>query len=384
MSITEISSHFQVVQDTLFFQRVFVLFCYLLLAKVVDLFIDRVLLRLAQRTRVTFDDMLIDIVHTPICWSIILFGLLHGMAIQPLAAPWGMVLPSLVKSLLLILGMMVLVRFFNNIVEKYLASEVHNGRIARELLLLFKNLIRVVFVVLGLLWLLSIWEIDLRPLFASAGIAGIAVALAAKDTLANFFGGISIFMDNTYKLGDYIILDNQDRGEVVEIGIRSTRIKTRDDVLITVPNSLMANSKIINESAPFPRFRIRIAVGVAYGSNIDQVEQVLLDVARSNPAVSQEPDPRVRLRAFADSALQFELLCWVDDPSVKGRETHILLKAAYAAFRENGIQIPFPQRVVHLNVDKDQGGNSSPAEETVLMATGHSRGPGSSGNDSYS
>ena len=139
----------------------------------------------------------------------------------------------------------------------------------------------------GLFWVLAIWQINLTPLFASAGIAGIAVALAAKDTLANFFGGISLFMDNAYKVGEYIILESGERGEVVVIGIRSTRIKTRDDVIITIPNSIMANSKIINESAPIPRFRIRVPVGVAYCSNLEKVEEILLAVMNANENIEK-------------------------------------------------------------------------------------------------
>ncbi|MBU4230091.1 MAG: mechanosensitive ion channel family protein, partial [Proteobacteria bacterium] len=217
-----------------------------------------------------------------------------------------------------------------------------------DLFLLLKNVVRVIVIVSALIWLLSIWNVNLAPLFASAGIAGIAVALAAKDSLANFFGGISIFADKTFKVGDYIIIDDAQRGEVVEIGVRSTRIMTRDDVLITIPNSILANSKIVNESAPIPRFRIRVPVGVAYGSDLEKVEAVLLAVAAENPAVVKEPEARVRLRAFGSSSVDFELLCWVADPRLKGLEIHNLLKGIYAAFAAHAIAIPFPQQDVHI------------------------------------
>jgi small-conductance mechanosensitive channel len=161
-------------------------------------------------------------------------------------------------------------------------------------------------------------------------------------------------MDNTYKVGEYIILDSGERGEVVEIGIRSTRIKTRDDVIVTIPNSIMANSKIINESAPIPRFRIRVPVGVAYGSDLEKVEDVLLGVADANDNIEKYPEPRVRLRTFADSSVNFELLCWVKDPRDKGIETHNLLKAAYNSFDEQGITIPFPQRDIHIKTSRTQ------------------------------
>ena len=183
---------------------------------------------------------------------------------------------------------------------------------------------------------------------ASAGIAGVAIAIAAKDTIANFFGGISIFMDRPYKIGDYIVIEGGERGEVAAIGVRSTRIKTRDDVLITIPNSVMANSKIINESAPIPNFRVRVAIAVAYGSDIDLVEKTLLEIASANDNILPEPDPRVRFREFGDSALNFELLCWAREPALRGRIIHELNSAIYKKFAEFSITIPFPQRDLHI------------------------------------
>lgn len=321
---------------------------YALLAKLTDLFIDLVVVRLVERTSIKYDDQVVAIIHRPACWSVFLLGLLHSLTLAALQAPYQVVLPGLVKTGLIILWLVAAVRFFNLFVQEAMVRMVERGKIGSDLFLLLKNLIRVVMVLLGAFWVLSVWQVNLTPLFASAGIAGIAVALAAKDSLANFFGGISIFADKTFKVGDYIILDDAQRGEVVEVGIRSTRIKTRDDVMITIPNSILANSKIINESAPIPRYRIRIPVGVAYASDLEMVEQVLLEVVHANPQVIAEPAPRVRYRAFGDSAINLELLLWIEDPSLKGLEIHRLIKDIHRAFNERGISIPFPQRDLHL------------------------------------
>ncbi len=200
-----------------------------------------------------------------------------------------------------------------------------------------------------LVWNLSEYMgVSFTAVFASAGIAGIALALAARETLANFFGGISILMDRPFKTGDYILLESGERGMVVNVGMRSTRLLTRDDVQIAIPNSIITNTKVVNESAPQPRFRIRIKVGVAYGSDIDRVEQTLLAVASENQLVSRTPEPRVRFRAFGDSALDFELLCWARSPHDKGRLIHELNQAIYKTFKAAGIEIPFPQRDVHV------------------------------------
>jgi MscS family membrane protein len=181
------------------------------------------------------------------------------------------------------------------------------------------------------------------------------VALAAKETLSNFFGGVTVLLDQPYRVGDYIILDSGERGEVAEIGLRSTRILTRDDVQISIPNSIITNTKVINESAPEPRFRVRIKVGVAYGTDVDQVEEVLLTVARDNALVVPEPEPRVRFRTFGDSSLDFELLCWAHRPHDKGRIIHQLNRATYKAFEQAGIVIPFPQRDVHMHSPSEGG-----------------------------
>ncbi len=331
-------------------QRLMVIVAYAILAKVVDIFVNRILKRLAAAyTETDLDDKAIDILHTPIIVSIFIVGLLHAMNLPPgLAPPWERFVPAAAQSVALVIWTLAALRFCVVLGDHYLGRISEPGKIGADLFLLLKNVVRVVIIVSALLWLLSIWNVNLAPLFASAGIAGIAVALAAKDSLANFFGGISIFADKTFKVGDYIIIDNSQRGEVVEIGVRSTRIMTRDDALITIPNSILANSKIINESAPIPRFRIRVPVGVAYGSDLDQVEAVLLSVAINNPAVVKDPEARVRLRSFEASSLDFELLCWVEDPRLKGLEVHNLLRGIYKAFAENSIAIPFPQQDVHV------------------------------------
>jgi MscS family membrane protein len=195
--------------------------------------------------------------------------------------------------------------------------------------------------------LLMVWNIDPTAWLASAGVIGIAVGFAARDTLANLFAGFFIIADAPYKLGDDVVLDTGDRGEVVKVGIRSTRLLTRDDVEITVPNAEMANAKIFNESGGrWVKFRIRLKVGVAYGSDVDDVVALLERVAGEHDNVCKEPSPRVRMRGFGDSSLDFELLCWVNHPSERGLVTHDLYMHIYKDLNAAGIEIPFPQRDV--------------------------------------
>ena len=340
--------YYKIFQNISVFKALTTVIIYLLLAKAADIFIDRILKRLAGITEFSFDDKIISSIHGPICWTIVLLGILHGLIWLKLGPPWGTIFPGVVKTLILSTWWIMAIKTANWLVDHSLPLMAKRGDIGRNVFFLFKNITRIAVLTIGILWGLAIWDVDLTPLFASAGIVGIAVALAAKDTLANFFGGISIFVDKSFKVGDYIILDTGERGEVVDIGIRSTRIKTRDDILVTIPNSILSNSKIINESAPVPRFRIRVPVGVAYGSDLEQVENILVDVARSNPLISNIPESRARLRLFADSSINFELLCWVNNPRDKGLAIHQLLSAIYKRFEEEAVSIPFPQNDVHL------------------------------------
>jgi len=189
-------------------------------------------------------------------------------------------------------------------------------------------------------------------LVAGLGIGGLAVALAGREALSNLIGTIMIILDRPFKIGDYVSLSDGERGVVAGVGFRSTRIRTRDDILISIPNSIIANTKMINESAPDSVSRIRIKVGVAYGSDLKKVEHLLLSVANQDELVVREPAPEIRFRQFSDSALEFELLCWIDIPEQKGRTIHRLNCAIHEAFRRGGIEIPFPQRDVHIRAEK--------------------------------
>jgi len=136
---------------------------------------------------------------------------------------------------------------------------------------------------------------------------------------------------------------------VLNIGLRSTRLLTRDDIEITVPNAIMGKAKIINEAGgPSTEHRIRIPVSVAYGSDIDVVRRVLVEVAEQEDRIAKSPEPRVRFRAFGDSGLEIELLCWIPEPSIRGQAIDALNTAVYKRFAAEGIEIPYPKRDVYV------------------------------------
>ncbi len=191
-------------------------------------------------------------------------------------------------------------------------------------------------------------------LVTGLGIGGIAVALAGREALSNLIGTIAILLDQPFKVGDFIVVGDGDLGTVTDIGLRSTRIRTRDGILVSIPNSNIANMKIVNESAPVAAARIHVPVGASYGADIGEVREALLAASEQSEYAVSDPPPSVRLVKFGDSTLEFELLIWIQHAELKGRATHQLNWFILEEFRKRNIEIPFPQRDIHIRSTRSQ------------------------------
>jgi len=332
----------------IYVQAAIIALAFVLIGKIAEWILSRMIGRIARRSSTDLDDKLVALSHKPIFISFVLVGLgiaTHRIGLADAAQDFTLAALKTIATI-------VWYNFFRNLTD----LGVHVARSRRDsklvqtgMLQLLQNVIKVVMFALFIYFLFLAWRIDLTAWVASAGIIGLALSFAARDTLSNLFAGVSIVADAPYKTGDFIILDTGERGLVTHIGLRSTRLLTRDDVEITIPNGVIGNSKIINEAGgPSQRHRIRIAVGVAYGSDIDAVIATLESVASDHEEVCKEPAPRVRFRRFGESSLDFELLCWIDHPVDRGRMQHELHCAVYRAFAADDIVIPFPQRDLHV------------------------------------
>jgi small-conductance mechanosensitive channel len=299
--------------------------------------------RAVDHTETSYDNVIFQELRLPIDVTLALGGAFLATEYVLEVGTTSFVLRGIAATLLLAVWTRGLVRLGDNLLDVYDSRSPESADFAP----IFQNLWSFFVLVAALYLLLTAWQIDVTPLLASAGIAGIAVGFAAKDTVANFFGSIALYVDDTYTVGDYVELD-QMAGTVVDVSIRSTRLLTRDNVIVTVPNSVLNAATIINRSAPHRKTRIKVPVGVAYGTDVDLVEDLLLEVAQTEDMVVSAPEPRVRFRRFGDSALEFELLCWVESPMLDARATHQLNRGVYAAFLDHDIEIPFPQRDLHV------------------------------------
>ena len=320
-----------------------------LVAVLVRMVFFRLAIRLTRKSKSEIDDRIVLALRGPAVSSIVLAGIAWALANIEVAASVHTVGRGALITVVALLWTNALFRIGRILLDAISRRVDQLPLIQPKTLPLFDMILKIL-VVGGFLYFVCIaWHIPLTSWLTSAGIVGIAVGFAAKDTLANLFSGIFIIADAPYKVGDFIILDQGVRGIVSEIGIRSTRLLTRDDVEVTVPNAVIANAQIINETGgPHDKMRVRIRVQAAYGSDVDRVREVLLNAVDGAEHVSEEPAPRVRFRSFGDSGLDFELLAWIEEPVYRGKVIDALNTAVYKQFNAAGIEIPFPKRDVYI------------------------------------
>ncbi len=319
------------------------------LAWVVDRLLTGTLRRLTARSETEFDDKLVGLLHRPIFVTVGLVGLILATYRLELSPTLEKNTVLVVQTILVIVWVMFGIRFLRLLLGTMRRHPDRFGMVQHSTESLLSNAAAVIFFIGAFYSILLIWDINVTGLVASAGIVGLALSFAAQDTLANLFAGVAILSDRPYEVGDFIILDTGERGEVTKIGLRSTRLLTRDDVEVSIPNGVMGATKIVNEAGGPPRRdRIRTEVGVAYGTDIDEVVAVLTSVAEGHPKTLGNPEPRVRFRAFGGSSLDFELLCWIERPVDRGVVLHELNSEIYRSFAAHGITIPFAQQDLYI------------------------------------
>jgi len=327
-----------------------------LIGKLLQLVMQAVLGKIAKRTATSLDDELVRFLSAPVMQT----TLILSMVAAEKALNFGDRIDQFLVRILFTFLILLWARAWfkaTNLTLHALSSETGRFKVLQSRTVpLFEMGIKLALLSIFAWFFMSLWGIDGTAWLASAGVIGIAVGFAARDTLANLISGVSIVADAPYKIGDYIVLDTGERGIVTGLGMRSTRLLTRDDVEVSIPNAVMGNAKITNESGgPGIQHRIRVPVSVAYGTDTSRVMAILEQLAQESKLMVASPVPRIRMRAFGESSLEFELLGWINHPELRGRAVHELLMAIDRHFREEGIVIPFPQRDIHLRTDSTSG-----------------------------
>jgi MscS family membrane protein len=311
--------------------------------------------KLFRRTSTTLDDLLVAAVRGPVRVLIVVAGMQIAVGqIEAIPADWQAGMDDAFFILYLILVVVLAHRLVGAVSDWYAGEVVTITETDRDdkFMSFFRALANVIVVAIAGVILLSHFGIEPSALVATLGIGTLAVALAAQEALSDMIAGFLIMIDRPFTVGDRIqIRDIDTWGDVMEIGLRSTRILTRDNRMVAVPNSVIGKGLVVNYSVPDTVFRVETHVGVAYGTDLERARSVMIEAIRAQDWVMKDRPVEALMLEFSDSALVFRVRCWIEHYVETRRVMDKMNSALYRALNEAAIDIPFPQQVVHLHRD---------------------------------
>lgn len=333
-----------------YWHSVIILLIFYILSETVVFISQKIILKITKKTKTKIDDLIVAKTNKPISIILILIGVRLAVIPHKIGPDILNIIKNAISSLIIAvvtyIAIVILDILISNWGQKFAAKT--ESRIDGELVKLFQRFSRIIVSFIGLIFVLDTWGIKVAPLLASLGIAGIAVAFALQNTLGNIFGGISLIVDRSVTVDDFIKLDDGTEGSIIDIGLRSTKIRSKDGDLIIIPNGKLSDSKIYNYHKPLPKTRVTIDFGVKYNSDTDKVKKIVLDEINKIKIILKEPSPQVVFAELGDFALKFQAFFWVSSIENKSEAKQAAVTAIYNILNKNRIGIPFPTSTVYL------------------------------------
>ncbi len=334
---------------------------WILIALGVVYLVRPILQRLVEKREGKMVSSMVAIVRGPVFALILLYGAVTSIRI--LGIP-GDILVRLLQAysfLVIILVTWIVYRIFRDVIIRYGQRRARRSKkdISRRILPSLDKLGGLIIVLAGILVAMQSFGVDVTLLLAGLGVVGLIIAFAAQDTLGNLFAGLHIMLDRPFQVGDLIEVEPGVICEVVDIGLRSTKLYWRKDHnLLIIPNSEIANKKIVNYLRPDFRYRAHVRIGVAYGSDLVKVEEILKDIVLSHPdtLTDEEHPAEFWVDEFGDSSVDCRIIFWIKDARNHWRVRSDVNKQIDRRFKEEGITIPFPQRDVWMKSPPERGG----------------------------
>ncbi len=326
----------------------------LVIAKVISGVLTFTERRVVSRSKNTADDVILESFRGPIKIAVLIFGLFLAMRYMPVLASYSNEIEMFYAVVIPLFVAYTASRIIGAGIEWYSTEVAHKTKsdVDDQFLPIIKKVIYGVIFGIVIMVMLSQFGVKVETVIAAFGIGGLAVALALQPTLSNFFSGAQMVVDRPLRLGDFVELDSGDRGTVIDIGWRSTKIRTYTNNIVILPNSKIADSKILNYSTPDTAVGFTIDCGVAYDSDLEKVEKVTMEVAvdvlgKCNGVKGFKPI--FRFREFGDSSINFRVIMRTLTLGDSYEATHQFIKALKRRFDREGVTIPFPQTDVHLD-----------------------------------
>jgi MscS family membrane protein len=320
----------------------------------VDTLLGRLVGRLTRRTSTSLDDAILAAVRPPLYWLIVLIVLKAAVArLDFVPASWNESLDTGFFILDVLVGFVFAGRLIHYLFIWYgqeMAARTET-KLDEQLIPFFRRLVLVLLTLIGLITLLGRF-VDVSALLTTLGVGSLAIALAAQAALSDTISGFLIMIDRPFRIGDRVEIQDLDTwGDVVDIGLRSTHIRTRDNRMVIIPNSVMGKSLIVNHSYPDTQYRIQVHIGVAYGSDLELARRTMIGAARGVEGVVPDRPVEALFLEFGDSALIFRVRWWIDSYMDTRHMFDRVNTAVYSALEEAGIELPNPQLDIHHRID---------------------------------
>ncbi|MEI6209070.1 MAG: mechanosensitive ion channel family protein [Desulfuromonadales bacterium] len=306
--------------------------------------------RLVRATATDLDDRILQRVIPHVSRLLIILGFYLAIRSLPLHEKLVQVLSGVLFVVLVIIIFNLLYHAMDELMKWYMngRQDSNGDLISRNMMPIAEKLTLLFLMGAALIVILKHFNYDIFSVVTALGIGSLAIGLAAKDTLAHMISGFTLMLDRPFRIGDRIQLAGGQAGDVVDIGLRSTKIRTLDNQLLIIPNSDLCNTMLINQAFPDPRVKGRINIGVAYGSDVEQVKKILVETSLEVEDVLRDPPPEAYFASFGDYALSMSLFFWVDDYGKLFAVTDSINSLIIRRFTEHAIEIPFPVRTVKL------------------------------------
>lgn len=328
------------------------LVAFILIMRIIIYLVEKYVASFVKDTKTQVDDLILKALNRPIFYVLFFWGARIAVDLLRFSETITLNTQRILDALIILTMAIIVVRISNiildEVVKKY--AKKTKSDLDDELLPLSHKVVRILIFVFAFMWILTLYGVEIGPVLASLGIAGLAVGLALQPTLGNIFSGISIVSDKSIRRGDRLRLESGEEGIVYDIGLRSTKIETFDKQVIIVPNSQLANGRVVNYARPDIRSRIALDVSVAYGSDIDKVKKVLLNCVKIIPKdlVDEDKEPVVYFTNMGDFALTFKLIVYIKNYKDKFVNEVKLREHVYKELKKNKLEIPFPTQTVYV------------------------------------
>jgi MscS family membrane protein len=342
----DLSAAFENIMGNLYLRFLFILAVTVILAFIAKLIFKRILKPLAKKTKTMVDDLIVRSLSSLVFYIIIAIGFKIGFQNFEFETP---IYNSIINSILVFIIALFVLRMINNFAQHWLedwASRTESTADDR-LIPIIEKILKAVVIILAIFFIFEAWSINITPLLGTVGIAGLAVGFAVKDSLANILGGIQLVLDKTFKVGDKIKLESGEMGVILDIGLRSTKLRTFDNEVIYIPNGILANTMIKNFTVPDLSIRVNVEFGVEYGSDPEKVRQVVLEAVKNIDLVLADPHPIVVFTKMSDFSLDFVARAWVEKYTKAYSAWLQMTEEIYKALNKADIGIPFPTRTVY-------------------------------------